>query len=273
MWKNESTPEVVLVAADILILRPFNGVFFGLFFLFAALFAGLSVLLRKRSEDARRKTLAGLMLFTLVGFIVYKYFLSIDADYAAIAAAAGMGGFSWWSELPLHLCNINTILIPIAMFTKRRPLESFCFFMAPLGAAMALAMPSYGFDCYSILLPRMLGFYFTHFMVFFSGIALWSFGIYKPTFKDLLPTVILVFCLTLGIFCINMLMRLTGVNPHANYFYCVETEGNPILALFYRWIPVPFLYTIPCTLILVPYMLLVTSLFRLPRRKKAEVSV
>ena len=36
---------------------------------------------------------------------------------------------------------------------KSRPLLSFCFFLAPLGAMMALAMPGTGFSGYSLLLP------------------------------------------------------------------------------------------------------------------------
>ena len=64
------------------------------------------------------------------------------------------------------------ILIPIAVLTNRRPLMSFCFFVGPLGALMALVMPGTGFDGYSILLPRMLGYYGTHFMVITAGFAL-----------------------------------------------------------------------------------------------------
>lgn len=252
---------------DILILRPLNGVFFGTLLLFGLVFLVLSLCVRSKSDQTRRKLLAGLMIFTLIGFVAYKVVLRLDEPYSAITAAAGNGEFSWWSELPLQLCNINTILIPIACFTKKRPLESFCFFAAPLGAAMALMMPCAGFDHYSILLPRMIGYYFTHFMVFFGGIAMWSFGIYKPKYKDMLGCVILALCLTFVIFCINMLMRKTGLNPHANYFYCVETDGNPVLDLFYSWIPYPFLYMLPAVFIFVPYMLVITSLFHLRKKK------
>lgn len=253
---------------NILILRPLNGVFFLAFGIFALIFLALSLGLRKARESVRRWTLAILMMVTLVGFFVYKYCLSIDADYSVIMTEAGKGGFSWWEELPLHLCNINTILIPIAVLTKRRSLTSFCFFIAPLGALMALLMPSVGFSDYSILLPRMIGFYVTHFMVFFGGIALCSFGIYTPSFRDFVRTSCMAFGLTFLIFLINLAMRHFGLNAHANYFYCVEPETNPILNLFYRFIPVPFLYLLPAVLILLPYMSLVTLPFHLHEKKK-----
>ena len=57
------------------------------------------------------------------------------------------------------------ILIPVGVLTKKRPLMSFSFFLGPLGAAMALMMPGVGFENCSVLLPRMIGYYFTHFKV------------------------------------------------------------------------------------------------------------
>jgi uncharacterized membrane protein YwaF len=66
------------------------------------------------------------------------------------------------------------MLIPIAVATKSRPLMSFGFFMAPLGALMALLSPAVGFDGYSIWLPRMLGFYGTHFMIIIEGLAAYA---------------------------------------------------------------------------------------------------
>ena len=125
------------------ILRPFNGVFFTVFALFLLLLIGASLLLRGKSERTRVNVLTGACLVTLVGFFVYKYRLSFDMEYRV--ANAAMGGFNWWGELPLNLCNINMILIPIAVGRNSRPLKSFCFFAGALGALMALMMPVSGF--------------------------------------------------------------------------------------------------------------------------------
>ncbi len=253
-----------------LILRPFNGLFFVLFAAFAAIFLVLSLILRRCSDKTRRVTLAALMLFTLAVFIWYKIMLSMDAPYSAMSAAAGKGPFNWWGELPLQLCNINMILIPVGVLLKKRPLMSFSFFLGPLGAAMALAMPGVGFESCSVLLPRMIGYYFTHFMVFFGALALWGFGIYRPTFRDLLPAVLSSVLLTFIIFLINLAFRRLGLNPFSNYFYCMETEGNPVLELFHSWIPYPFLFMIPSLLILLPYMLVITTLFSIGSRRKKK---
>jgi uncharacterized membrane protein YwaF len=247
-------------------MHPFNGVFFAYFALFLLLLALTGLILRGKSERTKKTVLVAACVLTLIGFFVYKYFLSIDAEFNE--ATAAMGGFNWWGELPLQLCNINMILIPIAVLTNRRPLMSFCFFVGPLGALMALVMPGTGFDGYSILLPRMLGYYGTHFMVIIEALALAVFGLYRPRFRDLPGTIAALLAVSLAVFGVNALLRVSGLHPKANYFFSMETEGNPVLELFYRFVPYPYLYELPCFLILIPYMLIITAGFALTDRKK-----
>lgn len=240
---------------DFWYFKPFNALFFAVFAAFIVLLIVVSLIMRKRSDKAKRIVIGVTCLITLVGFFVYKYFLSIDTAYDEITN--NMGGFNWWGELPLQLCNINLILIPIAVLTMKKPLLSFAFFVAPIGAMMAILMPANGFSGYSLLLPRMIGFYGTHFIIVIAGLAIVTFGLYRPKFKDIPFTVLTITIIALVVFGINMLLRATGLHPHANYFFSVETEGNFLLEIFHKWIPVPFLYLIPSFLILVPYMLII----------------
>ena len=249
---------------DRLIMKPFNAVFWTTFAAFLLLLILASLLLRKKSEKTRRAVLVGACVVTFIGFFFYKYYLSLDSDYNVITA--NMGGFNWWGEFPLQLCNINMILIPIAVLRKSRPLQCFCFFLAPLGALMALVMPANGFSGYSLLLPRMLGYYGTHFMIVIEGLAIVCFGLYRPRYRDLPNAVVAAVLIAVCIFVINMLLRWSGLHPKANYFYSVETEGNFLLELFYKWIPYPFLYLLPCIVILGVYMVLVTFPFALAER-------
>ncbi len=248
------------------IIHPFNGVFFACFALFLMLLIVSGLLLRGKSERTKKTVLVTACVLTLLGFFVYKYFLSIDAEFNE--ATAAMGGFNWWGELPLQLCNINMLLIPIGVLTNRRALMSFAFFVGPLGALMALVMPGMGFDGYSILLPRMLGYYGTHFMIIIEALALVVFGLYRPRFKDLPGTIAVLLLISLAVFGVNVLLRATGLHPKANYFFSMETEGNPVLEMFYRFIPYPWLYELPSFLILIPYMLLITAGFAIADRKK-----
>ena len=146
----------------------------------------------------------------------------------------------------------------------------FSFFLGPLGALMALVMPGNGFDGYSLLLPRMLGYYGTHFMIVIEGLALVTFGLFRPRFRDLPRAVLAILLIALCVFGINMLLRWSGLHPKANYFFSVETEGNFLLEIFHSWIPYPFLYLLPAVGILVPYMLLVTLGFTLADRRKKK---
>ena len=254
---------------ELWIMRPFGGLFLAVFAGFILLLVLASLLLRGKSEQTKKTVLVSACALTLLGFFLYKYALCVDRDYSRITAA--MGGFNWWGELPLQLCNINMLLIPAAVLRKNRPLMCFGFFVGPLGALMALVMPANGFDGYSLLLPRMLGYYGTHFMIVIEGLALVTFGLLRPRLKDLPRTALTVLLIAFTIFLINLLLRRSGLHPKANYFYSVETEGNFLLEIFHRWIPVPFLYLLPSFLILIPYMLLITLPFALAdRRRKKE---
>lgn len=242
-------------SAESLIIRPFNAVYIAVFALFILLLVLASLALRGKKERTKKAVLVTASLLTLAGFIAYKYCLWQDADYNILTA--GMGGFNWFGELPLHLCNINMLLLPFAVLLDSRPLKSFCFFIGPLGALMALVMPTTGFESYSILLPRMMGYYGTHLMVIIEGIALVTFGLYRPSFRDIPKTLLTAFFVSLGVFAANLVLRFTGLHEHANYFFEIETEGNPLLELFHGWIPLPFLYQLPCYVILGVYMLIV----------------
>ena len=256
------------LSADFWVLSPFNTLFNIIFALFLLLLVVASLLLKGKSEKTKQTVLVTACLLTLIGYFIYKYALSLDSDYNIIRA--DYGGFNWWGELPLHMCNINMILIPIAVLKKNRPIMCFCFFCAPLGGLMALAMPGAGFTGFPVFLPRMLGYFGTHFMIVIEGLALVTFGLYRPKYRDLPRTLLTAVAIMVVLFGFNMVLRMTGVYPYANYFYSVETEGNFVLELFYRWIPFPLLYQAPSVAILGIYMFLVTTPFELTERKREK---
>ncbi len=252
------------------IMKPFNKMFFLSLAFFLLLLIVASILLHTKSTETKDIVLITACVITMIGFIFYKFFLSRDLDYSSITA--NMGGFNWWGELPLQLCNINMIMIPIAVWKKSRSLGCFCFFLGPLGALMALIMPGNGFEGYSIFLPRMLGYYGTHFMIVIEGLALVTFGMFRPKLRDLPRAILAALLIAFAVFCINLLLRCTGLHPKANYFFSMETEGNPLLELFYGWIPVPFLYLMPCSIILGVYMLALTIPLEMIERKKLKTN-
>ena len=247
---------------------PFNTLFWIVTAFFILLLIAATLLVKNKTTKTKKAVLVISCIVTLIGFFFYKLFLSKDADFNVITA--NMGGFNWWGELPFQLCNINMLLIPIAVLTEKRPLLSFCFFVGPLGAAMAILMPGNGFDGYSLLLPRMLGYFGTHYMIIIEAIAIFTFGLYRPKFKDFPFTILALLAIAFGAFLFSMFLRVTGLHPGANYFFSVETEGNFLLEMFHDLIPVPFLFLLPSILILLPYMSIITLLVSLFDKKKAK---
>lgn len=248
------------------IMRPFNSTFWLCFIFFAMLLVFSTLILKNKDIKIRKTIFVSACILTLIGFFIYKYFLSIDAEYDKLRSF--IGGFNWFGELPLHMCNVNMILMPIAVLFDNKKLMIISFYLAPLGAFMALIMPGSGFINASIFEPRMIGYYGTHFMIMIEGIALVTYDFFKPTIKEIPRTIISTWFLTLGIHLINLAMRYSHLYDRANYFYTVETEQNFLLDIFYKFIPIPFLYLSPCVIILGIYMLIVTFPFDLSNNKR-----
>ena len=166
---------------------------------------------------------------------------------------------------PLINVKVSSFTIHLSSFLIywHWPLSCICFFVGPLGALMALIMPGIGFNGYSLLLPRLLGYYGTHFMVLIEGLALVTFGLFKPRLHDLPRAVLITFVIGFAVFLFNVFLRRTGLHPKANYFFTMETEGNFVLEIFYKWIPYPFLYLLPSIVILATYMVIITIPFEI----------
>ena len=78
---------------DNLILTAFNSLFFLLFGAFILILIIASISLKGKSYRTKTIVLVTACLFTLVGFALYKYYLSLDEEFKVINAA--MGGFNW----------------------------------------------------------------------------------------------------------------------------------------------------------------------------------
>lgn len=244
------------------VYRPFNGLFWLIMCGYTAVYAVASIVLRKYGMDFRKNVILVIAGFVIICYFIYKYRLSRDKEYDELYYSK-VGGFTWWYELPLHLCNINMFLIPLGIILNNRYIQGFAFYIGPVGTMMAILMPSGPFNNCSIFKPRMMGYYFTHFSIFFNCFLLVTAGIYDPQYADILPIVVVGIGLSFIIFCFNMVLRKTGIAIKANYFYTVEPEENKILEFFNQRIPYSFLYLIPVFILFVPYMYLLTFIVRL----------
>ena len=241
-------------------ITPFRGLHLLLLLLTAAAALLIFLLLRKKPEARRSRFLIGMCLFNLALFTAYKLSLSRDSAYVS---AYYPNGFNFFNELPLHLCNINLLLIPIGLWKHNRSILGFAFFVAPLGALMALLFPEPLFSGFSLFLPRIFGYYVTHTLLVVCGLSLATLGFYRPDSRDI-PRILKTFgLLAVGAHLINLLLRLT-LCPEANYFFTYGAEIG-VLKLFWHIIPAPLLCGLPAPLILAGYMYAVCALSRLTR--------
>lgn len=249
-----------------MIISPFNTGFFVLMAAMVAIIILLSLTLRKASDKVRRLVIIGICVLDIIIFFFYKLALSHDAEFLEIS---GQAEFNWFSELPLQLCNINMFLIPIALLIKKRGLLSFCFFIAPLGALMAMLSPEPAFTGYSLFIPRIAGFYVTHLIVMMAGILIVTMGFYRPHFKDLPLTLLTMLLLVTAIHGVNLLLRAT-VCPNANYFFTIWTGDVSILDAFWNIIPHSYWYLYLALVIALPYFAIVTMCFFVVDKMKAK---
>lgn len=247
---------------NFLILEPFNFTYIILFLIFSLCFICLAEFAKKKGPEFASRMLTGMMLFTLFFYFIYKILLLRDASYSDLLFENGQNGSSIWKELPLQLCNINLIVMPYALCRKNKLLLSFSFYVAPVTALMAVLFPGLGFSGYSILLPRMIGYYFTHYMIIFGSLSISFFNIQKPDIKDIPKVIKLFFMMSLFILVVNYLLRALKLAPDANYFFEMSPEGIGILEKMYSIIPHRYFYILPVLPLLALYCFGVAGVYR-----------
>lgn len=154
--------------------------------------------------------------------------------------------FTWGSPveyLPLHLCSLTAIALPIAVFSRSHKLCNLLLLWS-LGAIMAIVVNTAQAD-YDLLSWTFFFYYFPHTMQFGIPILLFKLELAQKDPRCIGNTlVITATAYTLVHLCnvlINNHMAAMGSAIHVNYMYSVGPE-NPVLALLYRLIPHPYWY-------------------------------
>lgn len=159
---------------------------------------------------------------------------------------------SYLEYLPLHLCAINALLLPILILTKNRVLGN----MLPLyslGACFALIFNTFQAD-YKIFSMVFACYFFAHTFELCIPFLLLKFGIIKTHPKYILPSV----GITFGIYTLAHFVNL-AVNdyflthevtniygeiivPGVGYMFTTGPSGNPALEFFWNILPYPYFY-------------------------------
>ena len=160
--------------------------------------------------------------------------------------------------LPLHLCSINAMLLPVAVLTRSRRLGNLLLVWC-LGALVAL-IANFEMAEAKLFGESFVFYYFPHVFEFGIPVLLFKLGLVR---KD--PACIgSTLTITMGIYTlvhlcnvvINHFCALAGNGIRVNYMFSID-PSNPLVALFHRLIPHAYWHMYPVIPIVAVYLMAV----------------
>ena len=165
--------------------------------------------------------------------------------------------------LPLHLCSINALLLPFAVFSRSKTLGNLLLVWS-LGALAALVMNQAVADT-ELTDWTFVFYYFPHVLEFGIPILLFRLGLVRKDIRCIGSTVVISMTIytlvhfinrSINYFCRQQQILYSGSVAQVNYMYSLVPD-NPLLQLFYRAIPHQYWYMYMIIPILVIYLLAV----------------
>ena len=248
-----------------LVIEPFNPVyciFVGAVLVFVAV---LTCIVRKKDPATRRKIMVIFTSAVAVLLLFYKFSYRLDAEFIRDYPKY-WGEYTVFNELPFNPCNIVLLLLPVALWKKSDYLLSYCIYMGIISTLLAICMPQQGYAGYSIFRWHTFGFFLLHSLGVFVPVSVIVLGLYVPKYKDILKAVAVLLICTAFSYLLSLALRESGLCAFANYSFTMDPEGNPVLELCYRLIPVKGLYLVGTLLIFCPACALLISAYRGIRR-------
>ncbi len=208
------------------------------------------------------------------GLIVALYFILKRTSVRVQTVVLGVLSFSgiaavifnllMWGRpleyLPLHLCSVNALLLPVAVFTRNKTINNLLLVWS-LGALAAVVL-NHALAEAEIFSPVFCFFYFPHVLEFGIPILIFRLGLAKKDPKCIFSSVGITMAVYTLIHFFNkalnaaQLLDKEGEIIRVNYMYSIDPE-NPLLALFYRVIPHEYWYMFMIVPLLVVYLLII----------------
>ena len=237
-----------------------------------------------------------LTLVLAAGIIVGLYFLlkcmgeKLRFFTLFVLSFAGIGAIvynlvKWGSPLqylPLHMCSINAILLPITVATRNKTLGNLLILWC-VGALMALLF-TYGQMNYEIFSMTFAIYYFPHILEFAIPIFLFAFKMIKLDWHCILSTLLItigiytfVHLCNLGVnaYCLaNNVLDWKGEGNRGKHMYSIEPSVAP-LPLFWSLIPYSYWYMyavfpVIAVILLIVYLPSMIKGRRQNKKKKAK---
>lgn len=202
--------------------------------------------------------------------------LSLSGIAAVIFNLLAWG--SPWEYLPLHLCSLNALVLPFAVFTRSKRLSNLLLLWS-LGAVMAVVM-NHAQANFQIGSWTFFFYFVPHVLEFAIPVLLFKLGLVEKDPRCILSTLLITVGMLTAVHFINLGLnafftayRITdaaGDLIQVNYMYTLTPE-NPVLALFRKAIPYRYWYLYGILPVIAVYLLAVYApqLIHHPVRKKA----
>ena len=225
------------------------------------------------------------------GMIVGLYFLLrnksnlVKTVVLAVLSFSGIAAIifnlvTWGSPLeylPLHLCSLNAMVLPIAVLTRNKTLNNLLLLWS-IGALFALLI---NVSVAETLLfgPVFCFYYFPHVLELGIPILMFLLKLVKKDVKCIGSTMVITVVSYTLIHFLNLfinayaaennLLDSAGEVIRVNYMFSLRPE-NPLLDLFYKLIPHPYWYMYLSFAVIAVYLLAVYSgdIVRAIRKRK-----
>jgi uncharacterized membrane protein YwaF len=169
-----------------------------------------------------------------------------------------------WEYLPLHLCSLNAMILPFAVFTRNKVLGNLLLLWS-LGAAVALVLNGAVAAC-DIRSWTFFFYYTPHVMECIIPVLLFRLRLVKVRASCLWSTVGITMGAYTLIHWINVLLndwfiRAQITNPsgeivQVNYMYSLYPT-DPVLGMCWNLLPVPYWYMFLAVPIIIVYLALI----------------
>lgn len=178
----------------------------------------------------------------------------------------GKDPMGWITELPLFLCSIQLITIPLAAFSKGRVKEAaldFVFIFGILGAVLGTYFAGQNYSCYPVLSFDNAVSAVTHSISGFASLYIVISGMESMKKKNVPITfsILLSFCV--------MAYTANVLIPY-NYMFLMRGDGTPY-DIFYNLVGgSPVFYPMVVVLLLVLYICAFWGVYTFVKKKAAE---
>lgn len=205
----------------------------------AAALVGLHFLLRGKSRQTQMTAL---------------FLLSLSGITAVIYNLVRWGDPLW--NLPLHLCSLNAMALPIAVLTRSRRLGNLLLVWC-LGALAALIL-NYDVADESFFGERVAVYFYPHVFEFGIPLLLFSLKLVEKDWRCIGSTMAITMAVYTAVHGVNKLVIHFFPEKNVNYMFSMR-PNNPLVELFYSIIPCEYWYMYLVLPIVFVYLCLIYS--------------